>query len=70
MLDKPEMVIERAVKGMLPHNKLGRAMLRKLKVYSGAEHPHSAQDPQVLDLRGVAAPRNEEQAHTVEEVVG
>jgi len=38
---KPEMVIEHAVKGMLPQNKLGAAMLKKLKVYAGAEHPHS-----------------------------
>ncbi|HET6546377.1 MAG TPA: 50S ribosomal protein L13 [Rhodanobacteraceae bacterium] len=46
----PERVIEIAVKGMLPKNPLGRAMYRKLKVYAGAEHPHSAQQPQVLDL--------------------
>ncbi|MCL2706812.1 MAG: 50S ribosomal protein L13 [Dehalococcoidia bacterium] len=38
---KPEMVIEHAVKGMLPRNKLGVAMLKKLKIYAGAEHPHS-----------------------------
>jgi len=51
MLDKhPERVIEIAVKGMLPKNPLGRAMYRKLKVYSGAEHPHSAQQPQVLEV--------------------
>ncbi len=47
---KPEMIIERAVKGMLPHNPLGRAMFRKLKVYAGAEHPHVAQQPQQLDI--------------------
>jgi len=46
----PERIIERAVKGMLPHNPLGRDMLRKLKVYAGAEHPHSAQQPQPLDI--------------------
>ena len=46
----PERVIEIAVKGMLPKNTLGRAMYRKLKVYKGAEHPHAAQQPQVLDL--------------------
>ena len=46
----PERIIERAVKGMLPRNSLGRAMFRKLKVYAGAEHPHSAQQPQVLEL--------------------
>ena len=39
-----------AVKGMLPKNTLGRAMYRKLKVYAGAEHPHAAQQPQVLDI--------------------
>ena len=47
---KPELVIERAVKGMLPQNRLGRAMYRKLKVYRGAEHPHQAQSPAVMDL--------------------
>ncbi len=46
----PERVIEIAVKGMLPKNPLGRAMYRKLKVYSGANHPHTAQQPQVLDI--------------------
>lgn len=46
----PERVIEIGVKGMLPKNPLGRAMYRKLKVYKGAEHPHTAQQPQVLDI--------------------
>src|SRR5690554_1824370 len=46
----PERVIEKAVKGMLPNNPLGRAMYRKLKVYAGAEHPHSAQQPQELKI--------------------
>ncbi len=46
----PERVIETAVKGMLPKNPLGRAMYRKLKVYKGADHPHAAQQPQVLEL--------------------
>lgn len=46
----PERAIETAVKGMLPKNPLGRAMFRKLKVYAGPEHPHSAQQPQVLDI--------------------
>ena len=46
----PERVLQRAVKGMLPKNPLGRAMFRKLKVYSGAEHPHVAQQPQALAL--------------------
>lgn len=43
-------IIELAVKGMLPKNPLGRAMLRKLKVYAGAEHPHEAQQPEAIDL--------------------
>jgi len=47
----PERVIEIAVKGMLPKNPLGRAMYRKLKVYKGAEHPHTAQQPQVLEIK-------------------
>lgn len=46
----PERIIETAVKGMLPKNPLGRAMFRKLKVYAGSEHPHTAQQPQVLDI--------------------
>ncbi|HLY36354.1 MAG TPA: 50S ribosomal protein L13 [Candidatus Limnocylindria bacterium] len=47
---KPELVIERAVKGMLPQNRLGRAMFRKLKVYPGSEHPHQAQQPTTVEL--------------------
>ena len=47
---KPEMIIEKAVKGMLPRGPLGRAMFRKLKVYAGTEHNHAAQQPQVLDI--------------------
>ena len=47
---KPEMVIQKAVKGMLPRGPLGRAMFRKLKVYAGAEHNHVAQQPKQLDL--------------------
>ena len=46
----PTRVIEKAVKGMLPHNPLGRAMYRKLKVYAGAEHPHAAQQPATLEI--------------------
>ncbi len=46
----PERVIEIAVKGMLPKNPLGRAMARKLKVYAGTEHPHTAQQPQALNI--------------------
>lgn len=46
----PERVLEAAVRGMLPKNKLGRKMFKKLKVYAGAEHPHAAQQPQTLEL--------------------
>lgn len=46
----PERIIEKAVRGMLPKNRLGRAQFRKLKVYSGPEHPHAAQNPVVLDV--------------------
>lgn len=46
--NKPETIIEKAVWGMLPKNKLGRAMIKKLKVYRGAEHPHKAQAPEIL----------------------
>lgn len=42
---RPEFVIEHAVKGMIPHNRLGRKLIKKLKVYAGAEHPHQAQKP-------------------------
>ena len=48
----PERVIENAVKGMLPRNPLGRAVFRKLKVYAGSDHPHSAQQPKPLQLLG------------------
>jgi len=46
----PERVLEKAVKGMLPKGPLGYAQLRKLKVYAGAEHPHTAQQPKILEL--------------------
>ena len=45
---RPELLVEHAVKGMIPHNKLGRAVYTKLKVYAGAEHPHAAQQPQAV----------------------
>jgi large subunit ribosomal protein L13 len=48
--EHPERVIETAVRGMLPHNPLGRAMFRKLKVYAGPSHPHAAQQPQTLEI--------------------
>ena len=46
----PERVIQNAVKGMLPHNRLGRHMMRNLKIYSGPDHPHSAQEPKVMEF--------------------
>ena len=46
----PERIIENAVKGMLPHNKLGRRMLKHLKVYAGPDHPHTAQSPKSLEI--------------------
>ena len=46
----PDRVIQQSVKGMMPKNPLGRAMLKKLKIYAGAEHPHEAQQPRPLDL--------------------
>ena len=49
---KPEEVIRKAVRGMLPKGPLGRQMLRKLKIYAGPTHPHSAQQPQPLDVAG------------------
>jgi large subunit ribosomal protein L13 len=55
LLDKhPEKAVELAVKGMLPHNRLGRQQIGKLKVYSGAEHPHAAQQPVPFELKQVA----------------
>jgi large subunit ribosomal protein L13 len=45
----PDRVLTAAVKGMLPHNRLGRKMIKKLKVYAGAEHPHAAQKPKQLE---------------------
>ncbi len=47
---KPERILENAVKGMLPHNRLGRSIISHLKIYSGKDHPHSAQQPQVLEI--------------------
>ena len=46
----PERIVEKAIKGMLPHTRLGRQLFTKLKVYKGSEHPHSAQEPKILDL--------------------
>ena len=68
MSERPDLAIEKAVKGMLPSNRLGRAMLKKLKVYAGPDHKHGAQNPKVLDIKDVAAPHNPDQAHTIDEV--
>jgi large subunit ribosomal protein L13 len=55
LLDKnPEKAVEKAIKGMLPHNTLGRNMLKKLKVYAGPEHPHLAQAPAPFEIGQVA----------------
>jgi len=51
---RPERAVELAVKGMLPHNKLGRKLIRKLKVYAGAEHPHQAQQPVPFEIKQIA----------------
>jgi large subunit ribosomal protein L13 len=50
LAQKPEQVLEIAIKGMLPKNPLGRAMYSKLKVYAGDQHPHTAQQPQLLEI--------------------
>ncbi len=50
----PERIVEKAIKGMLPHNALGRQLFRKLKVYKGSEHPHAAQNPKVLNINSNA----------------
>ena len=51
MAERPEAIITMAVKGMLPHNSLGRVILKKLKVYAGAGHPHEAQGPKEFTLK-------------------
>ncbi len=50
MAEHPERAVEYAVKGMLPHNRLGRKLARKLKVYAGPDHPHAAQKPEPLSI--------------------
>jgi large subunit ribosomal protein L13 len=55
LLEKhPEKAVEKAIKGMLPHNTLGRNMLKKLKVYAGPDHPHQAQSPEAFTITQVA----------------
>ncbi len=46
----PERIVEHAVRGMIPHNRLGRAIIKKLKVYAGSEHPHQSQQPELLKI--------------------
>ena len=55
LVTRPEEVVRRSVRGMLPRNRLGRQQLSKLKVYAGPEHPHEAQQPQVLEIPGARA---------------
>lgn len=50
MAQRPELIVEKAIRGMLPHTRLGRKMAKKLKVYRGSEHPHEAQKPEPLNL--------------------
>jgi len=47
----PKLLVERAVRGMVPHNKLGNAIFKKLNVYAGTEHPHEAQTPEVFEIK-------------------
>ncbi len=49
--EHPERIIEHAVRGMIPHNRLGRAVFKKLKVYAGPDHPHAAQQPELLEIK-------------------
>lgn len=51
---QPEKIIEKAVKGMMPHNRLSKQQLTKLKVYAGPEHPHAGQNPEVFELTQIA----------------
>lgn len=50
---KPESIVEHAIKGMLPKNRLGSELFRNLKVYTGTEHPHQAQNPRLIDLNSI-----------------
>ena len=54
LAERADLAVEKAIKGMLPHNRLGRAMGTKLKVYKGSGHPHAAQQPKPLALKGQA----------------
>ena len=61
----PERVVEKAVRGMLPKNSLGRGMLRKLKVYAGPDHPHEAQQPAPFEIKQIA--QHTAEHHTAQE---
>jgi large subunit ribosomal protein L13 len=50
LVEKPEEVVREAIWGMIPHNRLGREVIKKLKVYRGEEHPHKAQKPELKEL--------------------
>jgi large subunit ribosomal protein L13 len=54
LAQNPRRAVENAVKGMIPHNKLGRQVIKKLKVYAGPEHPHAAQQPKPFEITQVA----------------
>jgi large subunit ribosomal protein L13 len=51
---RPERAVEKAIKGMIPHNRLGRKVIKKLKVYAGPHHPHAAQKPVPFEIKHVA----------------
>ena len=55
LAERPTLAVEKAVKGMLPHNRLGRAMFKKLRVYDGTDHPHGSQNPQTRTINGKGA---------------
>ncbi|HEV7126960.1 MAG TPA: 50S ribosomal protein L13 [Ktedonobacterales bacterium] len=67
---KPEAVIERAVKGMLPHNRLGADILGRLKVYGGAHHPHKAQQPVTWEAPQAEIAETAEASHTTTATTG
>jgi large subunit ribosomal protein L13 len=58
LAENPRKAVEKAVKGMIPHNKLGNQVIKKLKVYTGSEHPHTAQNPQPFEISQVAMSRD------------
>ena len=62
MREHPERVVRKAIRGMLPKNRLGRQMIRKLKVYAGPDHPHVAQKPQALEIEHARRDRAEAKA--------